>query len=282
MNELQRKILDIFKEVKKICNDYNIPYYAIGGTCIGAIRHNGFIPWDDDLDIAIPIENIEQFIKIASQELPRHLEVFTSLNNPNYLLPFFKVVDKRTTFIEEEEIQTPKRYKGVFIDIMPISGMPENFKLFVFKLKKYIYCNRVQRLNIKECKTLKSKIAKLFLIIFPQGYFYSKYIRLLKKYPLSSSQKTGYVWDYSVSELNFPTELFSKRVELPFEDITISCPSGYHEYLFKQFGDYRILPPKEERLKHLGFIDLNNSYKFYQCQPKKIIDIRKNEDKEVK
>ena len=76
MTDVQEKILEIFKEIVKVCNKYDIPYYAIGGTCLGAVRHKGFIPWDDDMDIAIPIEDIDRFIKIAKKEL-QNIYIYT-------------------------------------------------------------------------------------------------------------------------------------------------------------------------------------------------------------
>ena len=84
MNDLQKKILDIFKAVAKICKDHDITYYAIGGTAIGAVRHQGFIPWDDDLDIAIPIEQYDRFIEIARRELPEGLTVMTPVDIEHY------------------------------------------------------------------------------------------------------------------------------------------------------------------------------------------------------
>lgn len=286
MNELQRCILDIYKEVKKICNKYNITYYAIGGTCIGAVRHKGFIPWDDDLDIAIPIEDVDRFIEIAKRELPEYLEIFTGANNSSYILPFFKVVDSRTTFIEDYEQHNPKQYKGVFIDIMPISGVPidSNLKIdrvFFLKIKYYIAFNLIKRLLISDIKTLKGKIVKVGLIILdkiiPSNYFYYKYMELLKSYPLKYSVQTGYVWDSCISWLHFSTDYFSKTIEFQFEDTVMACPVGYHEYLTKQFGNYMKLPPENERETHIGFIDLSCSYKEYQKNPKKLEKIYKKE-----
>ena len=90
MNELQKKILDIFKAVSKICKEHGITYYAIGGTAIGAVRHQGFIPWDDDLDIAIPIEQYDQFIAIARRELPEGLIVMTPADIEHYALLLYQ------------------------------------------------------------------------------------------------------------------------------------------------------------------------------------------------
>lgn len=290
MTDLQKYILSIYKEVKKICEKHNINYFAIGGTCIGAVRHNGFIPWDDDLDIAIPIEEIDKFIKIAEQELPKHLEIFPNKDSSVYILPFFKIVDNRTTFIEEYEKSNVERYKGVFIDIMPISGIPINSKckinkIFLYKRKIYVRCNRIKRTIISEQLTLKRKIIKILLngldMFFSNDYFFQKYMELLKKYPLRLSDETGYVWSDNISWLHFPSEYFLDSVNLKFEDTVMSCPIGYHEYLTKQFGNYMQIPPVHKRQTHSGFIDLKCSYKEYQKYPNKVQNNEKINKKEI-
>lgn len=279
MNDLQQCILNIYKEVKKICEKYNIKYFAIGGTCIGAVRHKGFIPWDDDLDIAIPIEQIDNFIEKAKSELPEYLEILTGENNSCYILPFFKIIDKRTTFIEDAEKNNTQRYKGVFIDVMPISGIPINSKckinkMFLFKRKLYAVFNQIKKLKMSESITLKRKIVKIALNIvdncFSNDYFFKKYIKLLKKYPLELSNETGYVWSNNIYWLHFPTSYFSETIELQFEDTVMNCPIGYHEYLTKQFGNYMQKPPVHKRQTHPGFIDLKCSYKEYQKYPNKV------------
>ena len=93
MNDIQKVILDIFKEFDRICTDNNIPYYAIGGTCIGAVRHKGFIPWDDDMDVAIPIEFWDKFIEIASRQLPDYYKLFSSMEVKHYRYLFIKIMD---------------------------------------------------------------------------------------------------------------------------------------------------------------------------------------------
>ena len=136
MNDLQKKILDIFKTVSQLCKKNNIDYYAIGGTCIGAIRHRGFIPWDDDLDIAIPIEQFDRFKSIMNTQLPDNLYLYDCESKKEYRQLFCKVCDKSTTFIEETEKEYPDVYKGVYIDIMPLSGVPAETNEQIQMIKK--------------------------------------------------------------------------------------------------------------------------------------------------
>lgn len=272
MNNLQQRILDIYKEISVLCNANDIPYFAIGGTCLGAVRHKGFIPWDDDLDIAIPIEDFDRFGELVKKHMPGYLQIYTCKKVKRYRYIFDKLIDIRTTFIESAELDYPDAYKGVFVDIMPISGIPEpGIKRNLFYKKLYLYT----LLNVKmrlpsEYGTIKgyiaSKIIRLVSKVLPSTYFSDKMMALLKKYPFKTSQYTGYVWSVAhVCKLTFPIEYFADTVELPFEDTTIKCPIGYKQYLTHQFGDYMELPPEEEREHHNGIINLDRPYSDYQA-----------------
>ena len=112
MTETQKVILSIFKEISGICARHNIPYFAIGGTCIGAVRHQGFIPWDDDLDIAVPIEHFDFLLDCLRKEIPSDLYVIDSHDHMHYHYVWAKVCDKNTTFIEKSEYRYKDAYKG--------------------------------------------------------------------------------------------------------------------------------------------------------------------------
>lgn len=111
MTDTQKVILSIFKEIKQICERHNIKYYAIGGTCIGAVRHKGFIPWDDDIDIAIPIEQYFIFLDYARKELPDYLYVLSPKDTVHYPNGFSKICDNRTMFIMRSSLKYPDSYK---------------------------------------------------------------------------------------------------------------------------------------------------------------------------
>ena len=91
--------LEIYKEFKSVCDKHNLQYYGIGGTCIGAVRHNGFIPWDDDIDIAMPYHDMCNFIHIANTEMSEEYEIFTPLEHKQFGEMFIKLIKKDTTFI---------------------------------------------------------------------------------------------------------------------------------------------------------------------------------------
>lgn len=267
MTEVQKVILSIYKEIKKICDAHKINYYAIGGTCIGTIRHKGFIPWDDDIDIAIPIEQYDLFLQFARTELPNYLYVLTCDDAIHYPNGFAKICDNRTMFIMRSSLYYPDSYKGVFVDIMPISGIP------VCRIPRLLFCKRIKLLgwlNIK--RRYGSGLIQFILKAFPFNFFSSHWIRLLRMHPFKKSKITGYVWWPSWIELLvFPTSFMGDPIELKFEDTTMKCPREYHNYLSFQFGDYMTLPPLEKQITHHGFIDLNNSFKYYQKHPELIV-----------
>ena len=232
MNPLQKTILDIFKVVRTICHNNGIPFYAIGGTAIGAVRHGGFIPWDDDLDIAVPIEHFDRLIDTLRRELPPHLYVLTPGDYRHNHCLWIKVCNRDTTFIEKAEEAFPDAYKGVFVDIMPISGIPDEGaarERFYRRLKRLGTLNEMIRFSTTASGRnsfpvrLLSQCLRLFQ---PFRFFSDRYFSTLKTLPLGRSRWTGYVWSTgSVERLTFPAEWFSGVKELPFEDTTMDCPA---------------------------------------------------------
>ena len=269
MNDIQKCILSIFKEVSGICEENGITYFAIGGTCIGAVRHKGFIPWDDDLDIAVPIEQFDKLKNILKSSLPEHLKVYECDSIQHYHYIFMKVHDTRTTFIQNTLKKYPDAYLGIFIDIMPISGVPEDpdeRARFIRKIKLDRIFNNVRRFplgdqNSKQGK-LASAILKLPLAGFDFNHFSSRYMDLLRRYPFFAAKHVGYVWSpQNIKRWIFPGEWFAETVMLPFEDTEIRCPRHYHEYLTQQFGEYMIPPPPEaQRPRHDGYVDPERPY----------------------
>ena len=270
MNEVQRIILSIFDEVSSICNENHIPYYAIGGTCIGAIRHKGFIPWDDDLDIAVPIEYYDKLLSLLSKDLHEPLYVYSSKEVKHYKYIWAKVCNRETSFIEKVDYPYKDAYKGIFVDIMPISGVPRSpFLRFIFRTKLKILhsLNKIVRFE-SSVGGRKSKIisiiSKTLLRLYPFYHFSESYFKLINRYPIYKSDFTGYVWSaQSIDRLVFPTSFFGEGIEMQFEDTKIHMPSEYHSYLSFQFGNYLELPPVEKRAIHDGIVDTDKSFVYY-------------------
>lgn len=280
VREIQKIELEIFEEFKRICKKYNLTYFAIGGTCIGAIRHKGFIPWDDDIDIAMPYKDYRKFREFAPEEIGEPFEIYDATERRYSNFGFIKIHNSHTTFIEESCLPYPDRYIGVAIDIMPIYGLPKNplKKKYCIHLCNYgIKKNRVVRFPFSEEKKLQGKI--LWLLTFfrrrTEGYnYYLKKIELtLGNYDFCNSNEVIFGWrclplikrkSYHY-KLVFPVRIFEKVLEVPFENTTINIPELYDEYLKMDFGDYMKLPPQEMQvpLHKVAILDLEKSYKEY-------------------
>ena len=280
MTEIQSKVLNVFLAVKKICHDHNLTYFAIGGTCLGAARHNGFIPWDDDLDIAIPGDDYKKFYEIAKRELPSTMKVEYTADLKSNPCLFMKVYDVTTTFVEKSEINHPDDYNGIFIDIMPLYGIPKNthkFKQYSFIIKILLKLNRKMRITFSESMELYEFRGKmLWLLICPLNLFFKKiysykywsdmWEKVASKYDFKNSIFVGYTWCNIEENLIFPKQWFDDYVELPFESTTVRCPINWENYLTHQFGDYMKPPPETERINHSdgAIIDCNKAFTYYQ------------------
>ena len=164
--ELLHKVdVDIVKEVVRICDKYDLKYYMLGGTMLGAIRHKGFIPWDDDIDLGMPRDDYEKFLELAEQELPAHLKVVNYRNTPNYMYYITRVLDTDTKVIEER-IGNDNKYTNASIDIFPIDGTPNNPLLRKIYFFRVLYHRALMSLCYKDSidrKRKRSKKEKLLL-----------------------------------------------------------------------------------------------------------------------
>lgn len=274
MTEVQEVILDIFKITADICERHEIPYFAIGGTCLGAVRHAGFIPWDDDLDIAIPIQSFDRFWDVAEKELPPQYQTYTCKKVRTYDKIFGKIHNVETAYIEKKEIGYQKAYKGIFVDIMPMSAIPDAPDAkedFYTKVLNYKKLNYYRRFPYKVVRSKRKKTRLRWMLMRALGpfagfdYYSDKWMDLLRSNPFGSSSLTGYTWSKNIRRYTFPADCFESTVELPFEDTVIRCPAMYDKYLTLQFGDdYMELPPEEKRTPHrTEVVDIHKSYKQY-------------------
>lgn len=277
MNEIQSRILDIYKEISKLCNKHNIECLGVGGTVLGAIRHNGFIPWDDDMDIAIPIERFYEFMELASKELPPHLEIEYPGKTKYKPLLFAKVMDNRTTFVEKYYVNRKEAYGGVWVDIFPFGGVPEDEREWNLYIHKLVWIQRLYKKSVSTIsseKTIRGKVLALFckpLQMLPNDFFWKQFYKEAIRYKFHENKFVGHVWEpikIMRKRSKFPQEWFWNAIDVPFEDTTIKCPNDYDTYLTLYYGNYMELPPIEQRQNwhdfRGGIVDLNKPYKEYQ------------------
>ena len=258
-----------------MCDKHQIDCCGIGGTVLGAIRHHGFIPWDDDLDIVIPIEQFNKFMELASADLPSYLEVEYPGRSKYKPVLFGKVMDSRTTFVESYYVNHKEAYGGVWVDIFPFGGVPENDYTWNSYIRKLIWIQRLYRKSVSSISLEKSTGGRILSIlckplrVLPDDYFWNKFYKEAIQYKFYENEYVGHVWEPIMRKRNkFPRRWFAEAIDVPFEDITIKCPSNFDTYLTLCYGDYMKLPSVEERGNwhdfRDGIVDLNKSYKEYQ------------------
>lgn len=264
IKQLQKTELDILSEALNICKKLNLRVFAVSGTCLGAVKYGGFIPWDDDVDIALPRKDYEIFIKEAQKLLPPHYFLQTHETDPEYRTHFAKIRDSRTTFLETNAYKLNINH-GVYIDIFPLDGYPEgklNQKLFM--LKKRWYTLRISRIFYSPKRSLKWKLASAFAVLLMPSLekTWKKQDALYRKLDFDSAKLVGNFGNAWGKKEIVPKHYFDSSTAMPFENIELLVPGGYEEYLKKLYGDITKDPPESEQVPHhfALVIDLNKSY----------------------
>ena len=269
-------LLRTMKAFIAFCEEHKITYYACGGTAIGAVRHGGMIPWDDDIDVYMDRENYNRFIELwsSSQEKYSGYEVIR-LGDDGYYLPLTKFEDKTTTIWEMREY--PFIF-GVYIDIFPLDFTSGSYRdiaqradayrrtiqLYILGQEHYNCSLFVNRL--KQHGFLKGLLTVLYHIGYCRPFRRTiwrraeKQLEELLKY--EGTQGICYGIEYTREHEVFPEDWFGKPLQLPFEDFTISMPRAYDAYLSRQYGDYMKLPPESQRNSVHGryFVDLDKRW----------------------
>lgn len=259
--------LAIFRAFIDVCDKLNLKYYLLGGTLLGAVRHQGFIPWDDDIDVGMPREDYEIFVEKGQALLPKEYFIQTFKTDPDYAANFAKIRNCGTTFLETS-VRNCNINHGVFIDVFPLdvySADKTAQKRFSFK--KTLLTIRVSTAFYlpSGTKSFKIKIANALLsVIYPS---YQRAIRARER--LYTSFKSGtlianHSGAWGVKEI-VPAEWYGEGKILTFEGLTVRAPAHYELWLTQVYGDYMQLPPVEKRVTHhyTDVIDLDTPYTKY-------------------
>lgn len=272
VSELQSKALEIYKYFENFCKTNNLRFFVCGGACIGAVRHQGFIPWDDDIDVFMPRPDYEKLYRIWPEK--GDLNRFTLCRTDdeiNYHDAGTLLKDNNTTFINQHSINEDIHH-GYMMDIIPLDGKaPKGRARFMQKLYAMTYSLfNVQRLPDNQGK-MNRFFAKIILGIFRSKILRSKIWHScqekMSKYDYDQAEYvTELVTGFAYMKNEYPKSIFADGQEVSFEHTTVRIPVGYDMYLRMAFGDYMKLPPEESRKpKHnVAFVDLNNSYVKYR------------------
>lgn len=273
--DLQDKMLEILKYFISVCEKNDLHYWLAGGTCLGALRHGGFIPWDDDLDVYMPRDDYEKLWDLIGKgKIDGHYVLCRTTKERNYHHRVMQIADINTTFInrrcKNEDIE-----HGVYIDIIPIDACPDSkFQRFNQFINAVIFsiCNIQQKPEYNGGKLtglMSFGTSVLLGIIRSQNARYRAWSKAEKR-------MTKYGWDdcshvkcitsmFRSLMIAYPKEWIGYR-KVPFEDIMAVVPSNAEAYCTALYGDYMSLPPKDKQVvrHHTEYIDLNNPYTKYK------------------
>lgn len=256
VRELQAIGLDILKELSRICQKNNIDFYMAEGSLLGAVRHNGFIPWDDDVDVAMLREDYDRFIAIASCELSDNYVLQHHSTMDNYWLPFAKIRLKTdSTKYRQAHVAHLTEYNGPFIDIFPLDTLPKKGGLSQRLNEVKIKFTRgmiTRKLKCKPHRDISGAIAYFCSKFYSVKKLHKKLDRLHTKMNRADNQwVVNWESAYGIARETFPKESFSKVILTPFADTQMPVPQGYDTILKTTYGDYMTLPPVEEQVcKH--------------------------------
>ncbi len=268
VKEVQDKILYVMKFIDNICCKNGIVYYIMGGTALGAVRHGGFIPWDDDLDIFMTPKNYEKFVKVFNAQNSSEF-VLQEWRTTDKYLEYAKVRLNGTTFIEECFKDRKDMHHGIYVDIMILHKCPNKKcvqKSLYYKCK-YVTLYALSQRNWKP-KTKFQSLALKVLKILPNKWFVKNSYKHIYKY--DDKNLIDYKWFYWITPAGFKAGLFDREFfdnysEIAFEDTTFMCPNKIKEYLEYRYGDYMKLPPveKQQAAVHAMYYDTEKNFKEY-------------------
>jgi len=256
LDEKKKIMLDIMDVIDAFCHKNGIKYFLLGGSLIGAVRHKGYIPWDDDVDIGLLREDYEKFIDLFSKESINDLKLISIRNNDSFYLAQAKVYDART--ILKENIPGATEI-GAYVDVFPLDYCSDDYKEAChFGNSVGLYRNLLDFKNMsfsrhrsfaKNCILLAGKVLSAF----------SSRRRLIRKVEQKSmkyfnKRPTKYVGELTLMPYGnreiYETSWFDKIISVSFEDRKYDIPENYHDILTKCYGDYMKLPPIEKQVAH--------------------------------
>ncbi|MBE6968557.1 MAG: LicD family protein [Ruminococcaceae bacterium] len=262
LKKVQAIEVEVLKEIIRICEKNKIEYFGFYGTVLGAVRHNGFIPWDDDIDIAMLRDDYDRFLEIAPSQLSPgfSLQHFTTEQDaPAY---FAKVRKDGTKFVESN-FKHLDIHHGIFVDVFPLDKIPTNvyakkkhyyltqlwlqayLSKSLYKTAKHVTSNPFKRV----CADAVRTILHILLLPVKKSWLFRQLDKSACKYRDSDSTLVSFCntpWEWDSSWL-LPTK------KVPFEDTYIAIPANYDEVLKNRYGDYMKLPPEDKRVSHMPY-----------------------------
>lgn len=262
MNDLQKKELEILTCFVRICEELGLTYYLVCGSALGAVKYRGFIPWDDDIDVALPREDYERFLAEAPALMPEWLFVQNYRTEPAFPLLMTKLRDSRTTMIETDFADLPINH-GICIDVFPLDGYPRETKEIKSfeKRKKYFSRRQFVRMMGKRGRFFCNLRTTAIWILYKCFGYCKNTARLMASYE-------AFLSAYSVDGSNLicnhgnwqgkleyaPAEQYGDGVMARFEGVSVRIPAQYDAYLRQKYGNYSEDPPLGKQVSHHDYV----------------------------
>ena len=259
LKEIQNASLNILKYIHELCDRYGISYWLIYGTLLGAVRHKGFIPWDDDIDIAMRRDDYEKFMAILNEETnkegcPFYYDHFTvSKDYPYYIL---RICDSRYRV----EFKSSKHVSGLFVDVYPFDDTGDDVNYWNNRLSHTELIKKCMLLSTNKSmlygNSISHKLLNLPLVIYSKLFGTSFFMRRIDNSSrVFNGRNSGFVGLTSWADMPriFPEEYFKELTQIKFENYMFYVPSRYDEVLTQIYGDYMKLPEEKDRVAHHNY-----------------------------
>lgn len=270
LNEMQSMMLDMIKWFHSFCLKHNIKYYVVGGTMLGAVRHKGFIPWDDDVDIAIPRNDYEKLLankEIWLKDEKRYFLESYHDGNDDFAYPYAKVYDIQTSLVEKNRHHTKR---GIFIDVFPLDGIGptrEDAIINYSTIQKKLNLLFARTLEVKKNRKMVKNVAIVISRLIPSFMLsnhklIAKIDKLCSVRDFESSNYVGnLVGNWGIKEI-MPRQYLGTPTLYRFEDTEVFGPENYDDYLTNVYNNWRQLPPIEKQKSDHNylFVDLHKPY----------------------
>jgi len=254
LSEIQNIEFEILQEVVRVCEENGLEYYLVGGTLLGAVRHSGFIPWDDDIDIALPRYDYDKLEKIFRNNAPGCYKWVDYKDNHRIPYHFGKICDVRTTLVEtgyRKEYRVPL---GIYIDVFPLDGTPNSIVARKIHFAYIGFLRTLISLNCLDNSTPRPLHKKLIIFLVQHlvdenvlNVLHKSLEHELRRYPYDSAEYVcNFLGGWGMSEM-FPKAWIGDYSFVEFEGVKVRAFQKYDRYLNQVYGDYMTMPPIEER-----------------------------------
>lgn len=260
LRQLKEKELELLRVFLALCRQLGLRYYIIEGTLLGAVRHRGFIPWDDDIDVGMPRRDYDRLLLSGQQHLPEGFFLQSFHSDPEFCENFAKLRNSNTTFLESTRRHCRINH-GIYLDIFPLdlsSSKPE----FPFLLQKRLTELRISDTYAPQKLKASSRLARTFSrILYPSPADAVRKKECLFRACVQGTYIANHCSPWGSREI-VPVHWYGAGVPLFFEGIEVNAPSHYHAWLTRVYGDYMQLPPPEQQIPHhyVDAFDLTRPY----------------------